>query len=218
MTDSLAAEALFADAYAVALAREDERRRQRELAAYYDTSYPPSLTPPEPPEPETFTFGYREIAGSTSPTNSSFHAQANVTPAERRVAGPNERVVELGVYGDGTGLCTLAVYAYVGGVPTNRVGLPVVVAVGEDPDWYSTACDLALTEGVEYVVACDYWHGGPFDTDSWVIRYDDGVGDMLSTSGDAEADRLPPVWEGTFASSARVSFYAVSTNASPASS
>lgn len=122
--------------------------------------------------------GTSEIGATESgDSQNSWQAQAFVNSSSRWVAGAGEHITSLEFYGSGAEGASVfvGIYLFEGGVPTTLVQQNEVV-VGVTPDWYSTAVDIALVEGSEYVIACDYYN----DSVPVHVFYDNGTSYTLA--------------------------------------
>jgi hypothetical protein len=150
------------------------------------------------------TIGYTTAGGSFGSTASNWSAEATVASAYRYTAVTGDTVTQVAVYGANSGQCQVGIYTFSGGVPVTRVGT-VNVTIGAGAGWHTAAANIALTNGVEYVIAIDYWNPGAV---SWDSYYDSG------SAGDTSVDNgvtLDATWSQASTTAFLTSFYATVT-------
>ena len=129
------------------------------------------------------------------------------TSTKTIVAYQGDVVTEMACYGEGTGQTRMAIYTVnAAGTPTTKVGTDITVNIGASAAWYTTACNIALTAGVEYTICRDLW----VDQD-WIGYYhaNPGGSHMMSNTS---ATSLAATWADASSTNALSSFYATVTN------
>lgn len=165
------------------------------------------------------TIGITTIGGTSGgPTASNWGVEATIGSALRYTASAGDTVTQVAVYCNGSAAAgasaQVAIYVWNGSNgPGAQVGSAVTVNMqGASAGWRTASASIALTAGVTYVVAIDYYTGSSGFNIAYNPSYGSGtVCGWNSQTGFATPWVNPPSYTGTEG----ISFYATVSSGSP---